>query len=54
MVVFGLLGEKGILNIVNGFIVIFIVLVVLFIMIYVFGVEKNVKEGIGKLRKCVK
>ncbi|MEE8033321.1 PTS transporter subunit EIIC [Clostridioides difficile] len=54
MAVLGLSGEKGISNIVNGLIVIFIALVAPFIMTYVFGVEKNVKEGIGKLRKCVK
>ena len=43
MAVLGLSGEKGISNIVNGLIVIFIALVAPFIMTYVFGVEKNVK-----------
>ncbi|EJX2682800.1 PTS transporter subunit EIIC [Clostridioides difficile] len=45
MAVLGLSGEKGISNIVNGLIVIFIALVAPFIMTYVFGVEKNVKES---------
>ncbi|MCC0628133.1 MULTISPECIES: PTS transporter subunit EIIC [unclassified Clostridioides] len=54
MAVLGLSGEKGTSNIVNGLIVIFIALVAPFIMTYVFGVEKNVKESTDKLRKCVK
>lgn len=45
MAVLGLSGEKGISNIINGLIVIFIALVAPFIMTYVFGVEKNVKES---------
>ncbi len=49
MAVLGLSGEKGISNIVNGLIVIFIALVAPFIMTYVFGVEKNVKEGIDNV-----
>lgn len=44
MAVLGLSGEKGISNIVNGLIVIFIALVAPFIMTYVFGVEKMLRK----------
>lgn len=54
MAVLGLSGEKGSSNIVNGLIVMFIAVVAPFIMTYIFGVEKNVKESTDKLRKCVK
>ncbi|WP_227849534.1 hypothetical protein [Clostridioides sp. ZZV15-6598] len=48
MAVLGLSGEKGTSNIINGLIVMFIALIAPFIMTYIFGVEKNIKEGIDK------